>query len=523
MVEGCPFKASRKDNLRQHHIRAHGDTPRTRPTFFEETGSLKLPELGRSAKGPLALAPPDRSQDTGQSWAGKVFLQGATTGNLAILEASLAGGIDVNIRAGDGSSALHCAARAGHTILVGFLLQKGADTDAINLKKRSPLHEALLSQNLETVEILLHGGACLYPSIVTENSLAWSGHADILKTCLDHLSKESQRHVMYNTLIAASRDGQDNTVKALLPLFERPFTGSGGIERPFTFTAWEKYRYLRTFDPTQSRPLSELTRFTPLHVAAAKGHWQIVQMLVDYGANINQSLKGITALHLASARGHAETVRYMLSLPGIQVTGISHLNGSTPLHRAAMHGRADIVKLLLQDQRTIAKCKDHNGHTPLQYAACSGCPETLHALLNHESIEAAPEQAQMVQQGPVNPLEVLKRLLAHQDFQDVNLIVRSSFFRWTTLLKAMIHNGRDDCVQLLLKHPDINVNHKEWFRDETPLIIVSELGNMEMVKLLLQRKDIASISKVGGGRLRCRQPEGKVMPILSISFANTAP
>jgi ankyrin repeat protein len=98
----------------------------------------------------------------------------------------------------------------------------------------------------------------------------------------------------------------------------------------------------------------------------------------------------------------------------------------------------------------------------------------------------------MIQGGPVNPLEILKRLLAHQDFRDVNVAVGYGGFaaKKETLLKAMILHGHDDCVQLLWNHPNIDVNLIDGIWDDTPLMVASTVGRIEMVKLLLQHKDI---------------------------------
>jgi ankyrin repeat protein len=523
-TEDCTFKAIRKDNLRQHRIQVHGQMPQTQLTDLVTPKQIDDSKHEDGSYGASASALPDISEDGGHSWESKIFLQAATTGDLPVIKALLADSIDVNLRAGDGSSALHCAARAGHTAAVDLLLQRGSDVNATNSKQRSPLHEALLGQSLETAKLLLRNGACLDVSDISKKCLAWSGDADIVKICLDHLSNKGPRNFMYDTLIAASRDGQDNTVKALLPLFGRP-SSPGGIERPFAFTAWENYQYSRTFDPTQSRPRSKLTRFTPLHVSAAKGHWQIVQMLVDYGADINQSFNKVNALHLASARGHVETVRYMLSLPGMLVMCKRAGYGPTPLHSAAVIGRADIVKLflsrpdidinsttwkgrtplheavssghlrvvelLLQHPHINVRLEELCGHTPLRLAAFRNHLEIADLLLNHEDMKATSKaKSHVLRQEPIDQAEIMKRILAHEDFHNVNVAERFMDDCKGCLLTGTIHSGHYACVQLILNHPDIDVNLRSGYYDDTPLLVASEVGNIDIVKLLLQHKDI---------------------------------
>jgi ankyrin repeat protein len=629
MSTECGFTASRKDNLRQHCLKIHKLVPGTQLTIADDQKELETSKHMIVPEGALSPKPANRSHGDQHLWTSKLFLQAATTGNLAVVAASLDDGIDVNLRADDGSSALHCAARAGHIDVVQVLLQANSDIGVENLKRRSPLHEALLSQSLGIVKLLLRRGACLDPSsVVTKNCLAWSGHPEILKACLDHLSTKPPKHFMYSILIAASRDGQDSSVKALLPLFGGSSTGSGSMKREFNFVDWEHYRYSQVPGVTQVVPSHRLTRFTPLQVAAAKGHLCIIQTLVNHGADISQGFKGITALHMASQYGHVEVVRYLISLPEVKVNCERDGDGDTPLHRAAAYGKVDVLKLLLnhpdvdvnsstsmkrtplheasssgylqvvelllkhpdvdvnsptsmkrtplheasssgylqvvelllkhpdvdvnsptsmkrtplleasssghlqvvelllshpdidmkpltdngetplhaasssgylrvvelllQDQRTNAILKDSTGHTPLQYAACGGHLRTVEALLNHEHVEAAPKKAQIIQGGSVNPLQVLKRLLAHQDFRDidVNVTVKVGYHEIGSLLKAMIREGHGDCVQLLLNHPNIDVNLTDGVWDDPPLIVASRTGNIEMVNLLLQHKDI---------------------------------
>ncbi|CAH2071718.1 unnamed protein product, partial [Iphiclides podalirius] len=54
--------------------------------------------------------------------------------------------------------------------------------------------------------------------------------------------------------------------------------------------------------------------FTPLHVAAAKGHVRIARLLLQYGANVSAAAQGgIRPLHEASENCHVEVIRLLLS------------------------------------------------------------------------------------------------------------------------------------------------------------------------------------------------------------------
>ena len=55
--------------------------------------------------------------------------------------------------------------------------------------------------------------------------------------------------------------------------------------------------------------------FTPVHYAAHKGNFEILQYLLDRGGNINcKSKKGVTCLHLACSSGMIDMVRYLIEV-----------------------------------------------------------------------------------------------------------------------------------------------------------------------------------------------------------------
>lgn len=54
--------------------------------------------------------------------------------------------------------------------------------------------------------------------------------------------------------------------------------------------------------------------YTPLHVSCARGHINMVRLLLMYGAQVDSSAQGgIRPLHEASEGGHIEIIRLLLS------------------------------------------------------------------------------------------------------------------------------------------------------------------------------------------------------------------
>ncbi|XP_036268588.1 ankyrin repeat and SOCS box protein 10 isoform X2 [Pipistrellus kuhlii] len=121
----------------------------------------------------------------------------------------------------------------------------------------------------------------------------------------------------------------------------------------------------------------ELT--TPLHVAASRGHAEIVQLLLRRRARPDSAPGGRTALHEACAAGHTACVHALL-VAGAD-PDIPDQDGKRPLHLCRGAGTLECAELLLRFGAKVDGRSEEDKETPLHVAARLGHVELADLLL----------------------------------------------------------------------------------------------------------------------------------------------
>jgi ankyrin repeat protein len=110
--------------------------------------------------------------------------------------------------------------------------------------------------------------------------------------------------------------------------------------------------------------------YTPLMLAAAKGHVPLVRVLLEGGASVETTNNDQwTALHYAAFHGHAPVCRLLLDRRArVDTVNISL---ETPLHVAARKGRWDVVILLVNKGANV-RLKNKKRQTASDVALSEG-------------------------------------------------------------------------------------------------------------------------------------------------------
>lgn len=130
---------------------------------------------------------------------------------------------------------------------------------------------------------------------------------------------------------------------------------------------------------------ADQTGQTALHWAAVRGSLPVIETLLRNNANADaKDNRGYTVAHVAAQYGQTAVLYHLALKWGLDVDQPDH-DGRTPLHWAAYKGFADTIRLLL-----VLDCRytlaDKEGCTPLHWAAIKGNGEACTVLLQGGSV-----------------------------------------------------------------------------------------------------------------------------------------
>jgi len=118
---------------------------------------------------------------------------------------------------------------------------------------------------------------------------------------------------------------------------------------------------------------------TAIELPCQEGYLNIIKLLVDNDAEVN--IKGyhdFTPIRIAARNGHVQIVKY-LAQHGAEID-FRALDGATPLEHAASKGHYEIVQFLIEKGANINN-KDNDGDFALGEAAKRGYIEIIELLL----------------------------------------------------------------------------------------------------------------------------------------------
>lgn len=259
---------------------------------------------------------------------------------------------------------------------------------------------------------------------------------------------------------------------------------------------------------------------TALIHAVYTGRQEIVDLLLKRkGIDVNsQNEVGKTALIYAVIDDNEELVKLMLNYPGIEVDAEDN-QGLTAFAWAIKLGREEIVKQFLKKGADINK-RYADEFTGLMYAAEEGHSRIVNLLLNQPGIdinakntegETALDCASRTSRRSISRLILSKIGLQNQQ-QDpfIEQIKKSSDDEIRKQFLSAVSRGDINEMDLLLEDENTDINNIVNARNkngDTSLIIASDKGNLEAVKLLLECGADLSLKDANGDNALIRAAE----------------
>ena len=295
---------------------------------------------------------------------GEALREAAYGGDFETIKELIDLGAEVPSKHSDDTSLMRAAAYGGSARNVQFLIEHGVNPhykpmDPDGFQNSDPMFTAILHHHSEVVIALLDAGVDINTFIGFGTPLCEAIRVSEELLAMQLLSRGAdvnlQKKMTEGTPLLYAIDHQMITIVKMLLERHADANRRGNIYR--------------------SQPK------IPLLLAAETGNPDIVRLLIEAGARVNeQDDGGFSALHCAARNSHAKVLKILIEEYQAEL-GLRLHNGSLSIHSAASRGNTQSLELLLHAGLSV-DATNNDGRTPLHLAAEAGRWDNVQLLLD---------------------------------------------------------------------------------------------------------------------------------------------
>ena len=266
---------------------------------------------------------PDINIQSNNGWAALMFA--SCYGHHQAVELLLSKNPDIKIQNNNGVTALMFASANGHHQVVELLLSKEPDINIQDNDGWTALMDACLDGHYQVIKLLLSKD----PDINIQDNDGWTalmfassnGHHQVVELLLNkdaNINIQRKCDMLMEDIISAFTIACDEGHSSIVILLSKKLTILLNDERELLAAAAEGEigTLVSTLYEVGISPDTALVGgITPLMIAASCGHIDIVDTLIQAGADVNKTNdKGKTALDILSGREEEETSSFIIDL-----------------------------------------------------------------------------------------------------------------------------------------------------------------------------------------------------------------